>query len=219
MELTNILIRNGLLLYNTQIPVFSSKSSYIFLPLTFFLSCFIFMFQFIENQTFQELKHWYSMFHFWFQCFIFYLPHPFPKKHNGSDLKTQWERFKTSMGEKSNPNGRNTTETLKSKMKHRMPMFHLLKVLIINALCYENETWDKKRLKVNIMYARVRNDSSPAGNASSPGGDASPRRHLLVKARCLDKQIQYIFLLPSWGIDPQLGNADAGTRLLKKNQM
>ena len=60
------------------------------------------------------------------------------------------------MGEKSNPNGRNTTETLKSKMKHRMPMFHLLKVLIINALCYENETWNKKRLKVNIMYARVR---------------------------------------------------------------
>ena len=103
------------------------------------------------------------MFHFWFQCFIFYLPHPFPKNSvgeksnpNGSDLKPQWERFKTSMGEKSNPNGKNTTETLKSKMKHRMSMFHLLKVLIINALCYENETWNKKRLKVNIMYARVR---------------------------------------------------------------
>ena len=62
------------------------------------------------------------------------------------------------------------------------------------------------------MYARVRSASSPTSNASSPGGDASSRRHLLVKARCLDKQIQYIFLLPSWGIDPQLGNADAGTR-------
>ena len=37
-----------------------------------------------------------------------------------------------------------------------MPMFHLLKALIINALCYENETWNKKRLKVNIMYAYVR---------------------------------------------------------------
>ena len=36
--------------------------------------------------------------------------------------------------------------------------------------------------------------SSPASDASSPGGDASPRRHLLIKARCLDKQIQYIFL-------------------------
>ena len=60
------------------------------------------------------------------------------------------------MGEKSNPNGRNTTETLKSKMKHRMPMFHLLKVLIINVLRYKDETWNKKRLKVNIMYAYVR---------------------------------------------------------------
>ena len=37
-----------------------------------------------------------------------------------------------------------------------MPMFHLLKVLIINALCYKNETWNKKRLKVNTMYAYVR---------------------------------------------------------------
>ena len=37
-----------------------------------------------------------------------------------------------------------------------MSMFHLLKVLIINALCYKNETWNKKRLKVNIMYAYVR---------------------------------------------------------------
>ena len=152
-----------------------------------------------------NVSFWVSMFHFLFTT-------PLSKKLSGRETKPQWERFKTSMGEKSNPNERNATETLKSKMKHRIPMFHLLKVLIINALCYENETWDKKRLKVNIMYARVRNDSSPAGNASSPGGDASPRRHLLVKARCLDKQIQYIFLLPSWGIDPQLGNADAGTR-------
>ena len=107
------------------------------------------------------------MFHFLFTT-------PLSKKLSGREIKPQWERFKTSMGEKSNPNERNATETLKSKMKHRIPMFHLLKVLIINALCYENETWDKKRLKVNIMYARVRNDSSPAGNASPPGEDASP---------------------------------------------
>ena len=32
----------------------------------------------------------------------------------------------------------------------------------------------KKRLKVNIMYARVRNVSSPAGNASPPGEDTPP---------------------------------------------
>ena len=55
-------------------------------------------------------------------------------------------------------------------------------------------------------------EPSPGGITSSPGGDASPRRHLLGKARCLDKQIQYIFSLPSWGIEPQLGNTDAGTR-------
>ena len=46
------------------------------------VSCFIFMFQLIENQTFQEMKHGVSMFHFWFQSFIFYLPHPFPKTHS-----------------------------------------------------------------------------------------------------------------------------------------
>ena len=90
-----------------------------------------------------------SMFHFLFTT-------PLSKKLSGRKIKPQWERLKTSMGEKSNPNGRNTTETLKSKMKHRMPMFHLLKVLIINVLHYKNETWNKKRLKVNIMYARVR---------------------------------------------------------------
>ena len=68
------------------------------------------------------------------------------------------------------------------------------------------------RARVRSASSPVDNVPLPAGDASSPGGDASPRRHLLVKARCLDKQIQYIFLLPSWGIDPQLGNADAGTR-------
>ena len=97
------------------------------------------------------------MFHFWFQCFIFYLPRSFPKKLSGRKIKPQWKRFKTSMGEKSNPNGRNTTETLKSKMKHRMPMFHLLKVLIINALCYENETWNKKTSQ-GKYYVRARKE-------------------------------------------------------------
>ena len=125
------------------------------------VSCFIFMFQLIENQTFQEMKHWHSMFHFWFQCFIFgfnvsfFIYHTPFQKHTRRKIKPQWERFKTSMGEKSNPNGRNATETLKSKMKHRLPMFHLLKVLIINALCYENETWNKKTSQ-GKYYVRVR---------------------------------------------------------------
>ena len=31
---------------------------------TFFVSCFIFITQCIDNQYFQEMKHWHSMFHF-----------------------------------------------------------------------------------------------------------------------------------------------------------
>ena len=36
---------------------------------TFFVPCSIFITQCIDNQYFQEMKHWHSMFHFWFQCF------------------------------------------------------------------------------------------------------------------------------------------------------
>ena len=54
------------------------------------VSCFIFMFQLIENQTFQKMKHWRSMFHFRFQCFIFFYYTLFQK--------TQWEKNKTPMG-------------------------------------------------------------------------------------------------------------------------
>ena len=45
--------------------------------------------------------------------------------------------------------------------------------------------------------------------AQANGGRRVSRRHLLVKARCLDKQIQKRILLASWGIEPQLANADA----------
>ena len=38
-----------------------------------------------------------------------------------------------------------------------MPMFHLLKVLIINALCYENETWNKKTSQ-GKYYVRARKE-------------------------------------------------------------
>ena len=44
----------------------------------------------------------------------------------------------------------------------------------------------RKRYNEHFMEISVLTHS---GDASSPGGDASPRRHLLVKARCLDKQI------------------------------
>ena len=36
-----------------------------------------------------------------------------------------------------------------------MPMFHLLKVLIINALHYKNETWNQKTSQ-GKYYVRVR---------------------------------------------------------------
>ena len=70
------------------------------------VSCFIFMFQLIENQTFQELKHWCSM-------------------------------------------------------------FHLLKVLIINVLCYENETWNKKTSQ-GKYYVRARKATRPHLGATRP---------------------------------------------------
>ena len=41
------------------------------------------------------------------------------------------------------------------EMKHRIPMFHFLKVLIINALCYKDETWNKKTSQ-GKYYVRVR---------------------------------------------------------------
>ena len=97
------------------------------------------------------------------QCFIFgfnvsfFIYHTPFQKHTRRKIKTQWERFKTSVGEKSNPNGRNTTETLKSRMKHWTPMFHLLKLLIINALCCKNETWNKKTSQ-GKYYVRARKE-------------------------------------------------------------
>ena len=36
----------------------------IFTLRRFFVSCFIFITQCIDNQHFQEMKHWHSMFHF-----------------------------------------------------------------------------------------------------------------------------------------------------------
>ena len=67
-----------------------------------------------------------------------------------------------------------------------MPMFHLLKVLIINVLCYENETWNKKRLKVNIMYAYVR----------------ARKERVLTWGRRVLTWVQRV--APKWGYVPQV---------------
>ncbi len=48
-----------------------------------------------------------------------------------------------------------------------MPMFHLLKVLIINALCYENETWNKKTSQ-GKYYVRARKATRPYLGATRP---------------------------------------------------
>ena len=145
------------------------------------------------------------MFHFLFTI-------PLSKKLSGREIKPQWERFKTSMGEKSNPMGETPLKHWNQRWNIECQCFISWKHWLSMHCVMKMKHGTKKRLKVNIMYARARSASSlasnaslPAGSASSPGGDASPRRHLLVKARCLDKQIQYIFLLPSWGIDPQVG--------------
>ena len=152
-----------------------------------------------------------SMFHFLFTT-------PLSKKLSGRKIKPQWERLKTSMGEKSNPNGRNTTETLKSKMKHRMPMFHLLKVLIINVLHYKNETWNKKRLKVNIMYARVRSAFNwvqcvlTSKRRVLTWGRRVPASAFACQGSMPWQANTIHFLIAKLGHRPQLGNADAGTR-------
>ena len=46
-----------------------TRAYIIFTLRRFFVPCFIFITQYIDNQYFQEMKHWHSMFHFWFQCF------------------------------------------------------------------------------------------------------------------------------------------------------
>ena len=102
------------------------------------------------------MKHSASMFHFWFQCFIFYLPHPFPKNThgeksnpNGSDLKPQWERNQTPMGETPLKHWNqkwNIECQCFISWKHWLSMHCVMKM----------KHGPKKRLKVNIMYARVR---------------------------------------------------------------
>ena len=127
-------------------------------------------------------------------CFIFgfnvsfFIYHtPFPKNThgeksnpNGSDLKPQWERNQTPMGE-------TPLKHWNQKWNIECQCFTFWKHWLSMHCVIKMKHGTKKRLKVNIMYARVRSASSlasnaslPAGSASSPGGDASPR--LLKKA-------------------------------------
>ena len=77
--------------------------------------------------------------------------------------------------------------------------------------------WTK--LPPPILKALIINDIRHYwGDAISPGGDASPRRHCQVGARCPNLAIQYNdesgtrFVFACQGIEPCQANADAGTR-------
>ena len=153
------------------------------------------------------------MFHFWFQCFIFgfnvsfFIYHTPFQKHTRRKIKPQWERFKTSVGEKSNPNGRNTTETLKSRMKHWTSMFHLLKLLIINALCCKNETWNKKTSQ-GKYYVRARKERNlprvtyplqcamrPRVGIANLGPDVPSWQYWCIDIHVFASQFEFLMLL------------------------
>ena len=83
------------------------------------------------------------------RCFIF--------AFNVSFSKTQWEKYKNTVGAIQKHCGSDNALpqcfekwNMKLKMKHRSSMFQPLKALIINELKYKNETW-------NIKYAKVLN--------------------------------------------------------------
>ena len=48
----------------TQLNALLTRAYIIFTLRRFFVPCFIFITQYIDNQYFQEMKHWHSMFHF-----------------------------------------------------------------------------------------------------------------------------------------------------------
>jgi len=80
------------------------------------------------------------------------------------------------------------------------------------------------------MQVNLGGAGSIESNAISPGGTRShlgatrPRVGIcLTRLDALASKYKtrppLIIVLPSWGIEPQLDNADAGTRLLKKAPM
>ena len=89
-----------------------------------------------------------------------------------------------------------------------MPMFHLLKVLIINVLRYENETWNKKTSQ-GKYYVRARKATRPHLGATRPRvGICLSRLDALTSKY---NTFSY-FLIAKLGYRTQLGNADARTR-------
>ena len=147
-------VRTRCLLVRTRSLRARTYAYIIFTLRRFFVPCFIFITQCIDNQYFQEMKHWHSMFHFWFQCFsgvspigVWFLSHwGFKSLPLGFYFSPTEFLERGVVNKKWNIETKN--ETLKPKMKHWTPMFHLLKRLIFNELKHKNETW-------NIFYDSI----------------------------------------------------------------
>ena len=99
---------------------------------TFFVPCFIFITQCIDNQYFQEMKHWYSMFHFLFQCFsgvsligVWFLSHWGFKSLPLGFCFSPTEFFGKGGVVNKKWNIETQNETLKPKMKHWNPKWNI----------------------------------------------------------------------------------------------
>ena len=121
---------------------------------------FCFMFHFLYWKRWLSIRWWnetcrvnvsflVSMFHLYIDQWKSKKPMGEKQKHCGSDLKTQWERNKNTMGAWKRSHcvlyfqKWNIDETL---LKHRTSMFHILKALIINSLWVKSERWKIKKV-------------------------------------------------------------------------
>ena len=81
------------------------------------------------------------------------------------------------------------------------------------AFCVEEHKWDHfTRVYIGALIPRVYIIYRCAGDASSPGGDASPRRHCQVGGRYPNLAIRKCIVFACQGIEPCQANADAVTR-------
>ena len=79
--------------------------------------------------------------------------------------------------------------------------------------CVEEHKWGYfTRVYIGALIPRVYIIYRCAGDASSPGGDASPRRYCQVGVRSPNLAIRKCIVFACQGIEPCQANADAGTR-------
>ena len=79
--------------------------------------------------------------------------------------------------------------------------------------CVEEHKWGYfTRVYIGALIPRVYIIYKCAGDASSPGGDASPRRYCQVGVRSPNLAMRKCIVFACQGIEPCQANADAGTR-------